>query len=136
MDRYGDIVNTIYKWSHGYDSANMLLMEECLTEDTELTIRVGDGSITGPFVGKGSVMQLFRDSLASQSDQRRHVTTNSYVFKEEGPSAYCKSVLTLISITDGVLTVLSSGIYEDKLVCEVDGQWRIARRHIALSLPY
>jgi hypothetical protein len=42
-------------------------------------------------------MKLMTDSLASQTDQRRHVTTNIVVRKETDDAAAVSSYLTLIS---------------------------------------
>jgi 3-phenylpropionate/cinnamic acid dioxygenase small subunit len=130
------ILNTLSKWAHGYDTPDLTAMAECFTKDAELTMRIADGDLIGPFSGIDAVMKLFTDSLEGQNDQRRHLTTNTYVVEEDDTSATVRSVLTLLAIAEGKLTVLSSGTYEDRMVREADGGWRIAHRHIALDLPY
>jgi 3-phenylpropionate/cinnamic acid dioxygenase small subunit len=99
-------------------------------------MRIADGDLIGPFEGKTAVMKLMTDSLASQTDQRRHVTTNIVVRKETDDSAVVSSYLTLISVKDGAATVLSTARYEDELRREGDGAWRFTKRHIQLDLPY
>jgi hypothetical protein len=54
---------------------------------------------------------------------------------ETDSSATAVSYLTLISITDGALNVISSGVYTDKVEL-VDGEWLIRHRDLALDLPY
>jgi len=130
------ILNTMNKWAYGYDAPDLEAMADCFTDGAELTMRIGDGDLIGPFSGKENVMKLFSDSLADQSDQRRHITTNTYFVDEDDVSATCRSVLTLVAVADGALTVLSTGTYEDRMQRVDDGRWCIASRHIALDLPY
>jgi 3-phenylpropionate/cinnamic acid dioxygenase small subunit len=80
-------------------------------------------------------MGLMRDSLASQTDQRRHITTNIIIRGEDATSAITESYLTLIAVENGAIRVLSSGKYQDELVND-GGVWRLSKRHIALDLPY
>ncbi|MDA8269585.1 MAG: nuclear transport factor 2 family protein [Actinomycetota bacterium] len=136
MADHSAILNTLGKWAYGYDTPDMTAMAECFTKDAELTMTIGGGDLIGPFSGIDNVMKLFTDSLEGQNDQRRHLTVNTYVADEDDTSATVRSVLTLLAIADGTLTVLSSGTYEDRVVRESDGEWRIAKRHIALDLPY
>lgn len=136
MADHSAILNTLSKWAYGYDTPDMDAMAACFTKDAELTMTIGGGDVIGPFSGIDNVMKLFSDSLEGQDDQRRHLTTNTYVMEEDDSSAHVKSVLTLLAIAGGTLSVLSSGTYEDRLVLQDDGVWRIAKRHIALDLPY
>ena len=73
-------------------------MAACFTKDAELTMTIGGGDVIGPFSGIDNVMKLFSDSLEGQDDQRRHLTTNTYVMEEDDSSAHVKSVLTLLAI--------------------------------------
>ena len=136
MADHSAILNTLGKWAYGYDTPDMDAMRECFTKDAELTMTIAGGDLIGPFSGIDAVMKLFSDSLEGQNDQRRHLTVNTYVAEEGADSATVRSVLTLLAIADGKLAVLSSGTYEDRMVREADGVWRIAKRHIALDLPY
>ncbi len=136
MSARGDIENVLNRYSIAYDENDMTEMADTFADDAVLTMRIGDGDPIGPFEGKAAVMKLMTDSLASQSDQRRHVTTNLALRREDGTTAAVTSYLTLISVADGVARVLSTARYEDELRCEADGAWRFTKRHIQLDLPY
>lgn len=136
MSARGDIENVLNRYSIAYDENDMTEMADTFAEDAVLTMRIGDGDQIGPFEGKAAVMKLMTDSLASQSDQRRHVTTNLAVRREDGQTAAVSSYLTLISVADGTARVLSTARYEDELQREDDGAWRFTKRHIQLDLPY
>jgi hypothetical protein len=129
------VINTLNRWSFGYDLPDFDLMASALTAECELTMRIADGELIGPFSGREACLKLFSDSLAGQSDQRRHLTVNHAFFDEDENRAEVKSVLALLAITAGRIGVLSSGVYSDTVVKDGDG-WRIAKRHISLDLPY
>jgi len=129
------IENALGNFALGYDQADESRMAASFTEDASLTLRIADGDLIGPFEGLAAVMKLFTDSLAEQSDQRRHVTSNIVVEDESDDSATVWSYLTLVSVKDNALNVISSGVYRDTVVRE-GANWKIKTRHIALDLPY
>lgn len=136
MADHSAILNMLSKWAYGYDTPDMDAMAQCFTDDAELTMRIAGGDLIGPFTGKDAVMKLFSDSLEGQSDQRRHLTVNTFIAEEDDTTALCKSVLTLLAIANGKLEVLSSGTYTDNVARGSDSGWRITKRHIELDLPY
>jgi uncharacterized protein (TIGR02246 family) len=136
MSARGAIENVLNRYSIAYDDNDMAEMADTFTDDAVLTMRIADGDLIGPFEGKEAVMKLMTDSLASQNDQRRHVTTNMVVRKETDDSAVVSSYLTLIQVKDGAAKVLSTARYDDELRREGDGAWRFTKRHIQLDLPY
>ncbi len=136
MSARGAIENVLNRYSIAYDDNDMTEMADTFTEDAVMTLRIGDGDLIGPFDGKDAIMKLMVDSLASQTDQRRHVTTNVAIRKETEDAATVTSYLTLISVQGGTATLLSTAKYEDELVREGDGAWRFTKRHIELDLPY
>jgi ketosteroid isomerase-like protein len=131
-----EIENTFHRWSLAYDQNDPDTMGDCFTEDAVLTMRIADGDLIGPFEGRDAVMALMRDSLASQTDQRRHVMTNIIIHSEDASSAETEAYLTLVGVENGAIRLISSGRYEDVVAKSDDGQWRLAKRHIALDLPY
>ena len=135
MSARGAIENVLNRYSIAYDDNDMAEMADTFTDDAVLTMRIADGDLIGPFEGKEAVMKLMTDSLASQSDQRRHVTTNMVVRKETDDSALVSSYLTLVQVKDGAAKVLSTARYDDELRREGDA-WRFTKRHIQLDLPY
>ncbi|WP_409333069.1 nuclear transport factor 2 family protein [Trujillonella humicola] len=136
MSARGDIENVLNRYSIAYDQNDMTEMADTFADGATLSMRIGGGDLIGPFEGKEAVMKLMTDSLASQTDQRRHVTTNLAIRKETDDSATVESYLTLISVKDGKATLLSTALYQDELVKESDGAWRFTKRHIELDLPY
>lgn len=136
MSARGDIENVLNRYSIAYDQNDMTEMADTFADSASLTMRIAGGDLIGPFEGKDAVMKLMTDSLASQTDQRRHVTTNVAVRKETDDAASVESYLTLISVQDGKATLLSTALYQDELVKEADGAWRFTKRHIELDLPY
>jgi uncharacterized protein (TIGR02246 family) len=136
MSARGAIENVLNRYSIAYDDNDMAEMADTFAEDAVLSMRIAGGDLIGPFEGKAAVMKLMTDSLASQTDQRRHVTTNMAVRKETEDAATVNSYLTLISVEGGTATLLSTGKYEDELVREADGAWRFTKRHLELDLPY
>ena len=89
---------------------------------------------SGPLQGRAAVMKLFTDSMATQSDVRRHIVSNIF-FDESGTDPIAISNLTLVATENGEIQLLSAGIYRDTVVHE-DGSWRIANRHIELDKSY
>lgn len=136
MSARGDIENVINRYTIAFDDNQMEEMADTFTDDAVLTMRIGDGDMIGPFEGKDAVMKLMTDSVAGQTDRRRHVTTNLVVVSEDDTTASVRSYLTLISIFDGAAKVLSTALYDDELRREADGAWRFTKRHIQLDLPY
>ena len=136
MSARGAIENVLNRYSIAYDDNDMAEMADTFTEDAVLSMRIAGGDLIGPFEGKQAVMKLMTDSLASQTDQRRHVTTNVAIRKETEDAATVTSYLTLISVQDGKAALLSTAKYEDELAREGDGAWRFTKRHIELDLPY
>src|SRR3712207_4267190 len=134
MSARGAIENVLNRYSIAYDDNDMTEMADTFTEDAVMTLRIGDGDLIGPFEGKDAIMKLMVDSLASQTDQRRHVTTNMVVRSEDGTTTTVSSYLTLISVENGAARVLSTARYDDELRRGDDGAWRFTKRHVQLDL--
>ena len=130
-----EIENVFNRYSLAYDKPNLADMESCFTEDAVMSMRIAGGDLIGPFEGRSAIMKLMSDSLASQNDQRRHLTTNLVIRSQTEDSASTESYLTLIAVANGKATLLSTAVYTDELICR-DGQWLFTKRHIDLDLPY
>lgn len=128
------IEDTLNRWALGYDDNDWSLVADCFTDDAVFSMRIADGEIIGPFEGREVILDVMREASRSQEDQRRHVTSN-LVVEQDGATATSAAYLTLFSVRDGTLTALSTGKYEDELV-RTDAGWKLAKRHIALDLPY
>lgn len=129
-----DIENTLNRWALGYDDNNWSLVADCFAEDAVFSMRIAGGELIGPFEGREAILAMMREASHSQEDQRRHVTSN-LVIEQDGAQATSVAYLTLFSAQDGTLSLLSTGKYQDELV-RTDAGWKLAKRHIALDLPY
>lgn len=129
------IVDTFNKYAWGYDAAKVDLLEDSFTEDAVMRLQIVGQDLLGPFEGRDAIVKMMTDSMAAQDDQRRHVISNWYFSNETADTAEVVSYLTLITIANGQLTVLSTGVYED-LVVNDGGQWRIKERMLTLDLPF
>lgn len=136
MTARAEIENVLGRAAWGYDENDVDLVAAQFTEDASMTLQIGrDGDTIGPFEGREAIRTLHADSLAAQTDQRRHNVSNLLVNAETADTASTVCNLTLLSIEDGAVRVLSSGWYRDELVRE-GGDWLIRTRHIYLDLPY
>ena len=136
MTARAEFENLLHKASWGYDEADPDLIASCFTDDARMTLRIGrDGDLVGPFEGRAAIRALHADSMAAQTDQRRHNLSNLWVEKETADEATVVTNLTLLSIENGTVRVLSSGWYRDTLTHR-DGTWLLADRYVYLDLPY
>lgn len=136
MTARAEIEDVLGKASWGYDENDVDLIAAQFTETASMTLQIGrEGDTIGPFEGREQIRKLHADSLAAQTDQRRHNVSNLTIWSESADAASVTSNLTLLSIENGAIQVLSSGWYRDELVRD-GGAWRIAKRHVYLDLPY
>lgn len=118
-----------------YDTADTDFLTGMFADDNavfHMTIAGGD---VIPFEGKDNIGKLFTDSLQEQTDQRRHVITNIFFSNEADDSITATSYLVLISVEDGALKVISSGMYTDDCVRQ-GTEWKLQKRRLDLDLPY
>ena len=121
--------------AYALDERHVDMLEGTFTEDAsfEIDIKGVDGTMS--FEGRDAIMGLMTDSMAEQTDQRRHVVTNVF-FEEVGEErARLISNITITSVEHGQIRLVTSGLYRDEVVLQ-DGGWRIARRRIELDMPY
>ena len=118
-----------------YDVGELDYLETIFTDDALFTLSIEGQGQVGKFEGLDTIMGLYRGAKEAADDQRRHVVSNIFFEDETDNSITAVSYLTLISIKDGGLNTISSGIYTDKVEL-VDGAWLIRHRDLALDLPY
>jgi len=102
--------------------------------DAVMSMQIADGDMVGPFEGHNNIMELYRGAKSSQTDVRRHDITN-IMFEDSGDSLAVTSYLTLFATEHGETKLLTTGVYRDK-VAQIDGEWKIIRRHIDLDSAY
>ena len=117
-----------------YDSGDLAFILDLFLDDSVFELVIA-GNEPVVFAGKDNIRALFEGAHETQTDQRRHCVTNIYFTDETDTSVTAVSTLILISVENGALTVLSSGVYTDSVVLS-DGAWKLQRRHLHLDLPY
>ena len=118
-----------------FDERRLEDLADCFTADARMLVRIAGVGDVGPFEGRDAIMQLMSDTLASQTDVRRHVISNFFFEAEAKKSATVCSSLVVFSVENGEIKVIISGIYRDDVV-RTDGVWRIRNRHLDLDLPF
>ena len=121
--------------AYGYDHPDIVMLTNCFSEDAKLTLRIADGDIIGPFEPRYGIMKLITDSMAEQTDKRRHVISNIFLKESNNNHVTVISNLTLLATEDNHTSVISAGVYHD-LVASMDGEWKIVERHLDLDKAY
>lgn len=121
--------------AYGLDVRDLDILASCFAEQAVMTLRIAGGDLVGPFDGREAIMKLMTDSMAEQTDQRRHVTSNMFFESEGEDAATLMSNLTLLATENGQIRLVSAGTYQDEVVRQ-GGQWKLVKRHIELDLPY
>jgi 3-phenylpropionate/cinnamic acid dioxygenase small subunit len=120
--------------AYAYDERDVDMLQAGFASDAVLTMRIAEGDIIGPFKGHEDIMKLMTDTMAVQTDVRRHVVSNIF-FEHDGEQPVVISNLTLLATENGEARLLATGMYRDELV-EQAGAWKIAIRHVQLDSPY
>lgn len=120
--------------AYAFDEQQLDMLEACFTEDAVFSIRIAGGDMVGPFTGREDIMNLYRSSLESQTDVRRHVVSNIFFESEDGDPVVISN-LTLMATENGEIKLLTAGIYRDTVRSTADG-WRLLNRHLDLDRPY
>lgn len=134
-DRF-EIQTLLAQASYGYDTRDLALLESCLTEDAQMSLCIAGGDLVGPFEGRENIMQLYRSSMESQSDIRKHVVSNTVIDDTDaGDTLNVTSILTLFATENSETRLLTVGFYRDQ-VSRHEGRWRISKRHVDLDSAY
>lgn len=135
MSVRNEIENALANYALAYDDGDMDAVQTAFADDAVLTMKIAGGAEVGPLKGVDEIMGLYRSAHESQTDQRRHITTNLLVEEIDDTTVRTVSYLLITSAENGALRTLSTGKYADEWT-KADGTWRLARRHIGLDLPY
>jgi 3-phenylpropionate/cinnamic acid dioxygenase small subunit len=134
-DERNAIGDVLHRVAFGFDQRKLGMIEASFAENATMSMRIADGELIGPFEGRSAIMQLMNDTLAVQEDQRRHVISNILIDSGEGNTHSVSSYLSLLSIENNQIKVISSGIYSDKIT-QVNGEWKLTKRHLDLDVAY
>lgn len=142
MSARGEIENTLYQYSLGYDEADLDLQADCFTEDA-VVVSGEDERIEG----RAAIKALFterRKDRADRSEQCRHIITNIYIREESPGAASVVSYVTIVTTpTEGgqartatkvidTTTSVATGWYRDLLVKD-GSKWRIRERAVHID---
>ena len=128
--------------AYGLDVRDLSILSQCFAENAQMSLRIAGGDLIGPFEGRDAIMKLMTDSMDVQTDQRRHQVSNVF-FEGAGEGAgegaadraTAVSNLSLMSIENGAIALISTGVYRDEVVLN-EGQWQLLNRYLELDLPY
>jgi 3-phenylpropionate/cinnamic acid dioxygenase small subunit len=134
-DERNAIIDVLHRVAFGFDQRKLDMVEASFAENATMSMRIADGELIGPFEGRSAIMQLMSDTLAIQEDQRRHVISNVLIDSGEGNTLSVSSYLSLLSIENNQIKVISSGIYSDEIT-QANGEWKLTKRHLDLDLAY
>lgn len=121
--------------AYGLDVRDLDLLANSFGEDAKFSMRIGGGDLVGPFETREGIMKLMTDSMAEQTDQRRHVVSNIFFDGEQNNNPVVVSNLTLMATENGEIELLSAGVYRD-VVSRDSGEWQILDRYLELDKPY
>lgn len=128
------IENLLNRYSLSYDTPDLDAMADVFTEDATFSLIIAGGDKIA-FESREAIMKLMGDSLSAQTDQRRHINTNLIVHGEESGVTRTTHYLTLVATEEGVITLLSAGVYSAEIV-EEDGVLRFKTLHLDLDKAY
>ena len=121
--------------AYAFDERKLDILEACFTPDASMLIDITAVGEVGPFDGREAIMQLMKDTIAAQTDVRRHVISNFFFEAEMYKSGRVVSSVVVFSVENGEINVIISGIYRDDVVRR-NGEWQISHRHLDLDLPF
>jgi hypothetical protein len=120
--------------AYAYDERDMQLLENGFAQAAVMSMRIAGGDLIGPFEGRDAIMQLMHNSMAEQTDVRRHIISNIF-FEEGAGDPVVVSNLTLVATENGKASLLATAVYRDTVI-EENGAWCISKRHIELDSSY
>ena len=121
--------------AYSFDERQLDVLERCFTVAATMLVNITGIGEVGPFEGREAIMKLMSETLAAQTDVRRHVISNFFFEAEGKNAATVVSSLVVSSVENGEINVIISGIYRDDVVKD-DGNWWISHRHLNLDIPF
>ena len=121
--------------AYGLDMKDLDLLESCFAGDANFLLTIEGVEEVSKFEGREEVMGLFKGALDTQTDERKHVISNIWYGEEGTDSATAVSYLSLFATENGLTTLITTGLYTDKVV-KLGGEWKVADRDLKLDRPY
>lgn len=129
-DTHIAVSNTLYTYGHCYDSGDWDGLRDVFTEDAVFNIGGQVGPMPRVMEGADAIVSAFRARRESiYPTQRRHICTNLVVQDgESDDECTATSYLLTASTSHGIIGLQVAGRYDDVVVRESDGKWRIKLR--------
>ena len=121
--------------AYALDEQDLEMLGACFAPEAEFRMQIAGNPPIPPFVGHAAIMELMRNAMATQTDKRRHVVSNIFFAAEGDSEVRVVSNLTLFGTENGVIRLISTALYRDRVVRR-DGRWLLTERSIELDLPY
>lgn len=123
--------------AYALDERDVEMLAASFAVDASFTMRIAGGDLIGPFETREGIMQLMAGAMAEQTDKRRHVVSNIFFPADAGAGegVAVMSNLTLFATEHGEISLLSAGVYQDRVAVR-DGAWQLLQRHIELDKSY
>ncbi len=134
QDRFS-IDDLLMRASYALDVRDMGTLERCFAKNAVLEIHIAGVDGEPRFEGRDAIMSLMRNAAETQTDVRRHVTTNVLIESTGSNTATSIANLTLTAVENASIRLVTSGYYRDQLLRD-NGNWVITRRRIELDMAY
>ena len=123
--------------AYALDERDVEMLAASFAVDASFSMRIAGGDLIGPFETREGIMQLMTGAMAEQTDKRRHVVSNIFFPADAGAGegVAVMSNLTLFATEHGEISLLSAGVYQDRVVMR-DGAWQLLQRHLELDKSY
>lgn len=123
--------------AYALDERDLEMLAASFATDASFSMRIAGGDVAGPFESRDGIMQLMTGAMAEQTDKRRHVVSNIFFPADAGAGegVVVVSNLTLFATENGEISLLSAGVYRDRVV-KREGVWQLLQRHLDLDKSY
>ncbi len=130
------MIEVVARYAWGFDMADYDILADTFTEDaTSGGVVSGTDISWGPMKGRAEIVSVLEGIRRSQTDQRRHNTTNAFFTAQTDTTASMTVNLCLASTEGGATRLLSAGYYTIDFVKQGD-TWRMSRLDGVLDSPF
>ena len=128
------ILDVLHGYCHAYDGGDIDGMVNLFMERGSFEFTPPPAGFPARIEGRTQIRAgMSARKSATAGSQRRHLITNVLFDEVDELAAKVRSYLTLASTTDGKLSFLATGVYDDRLRNTPDG-WRFESRRLKLDL--
>ena len=129
------VLELLARSAYALDERHIDMLRDTFSETASFEIDIAGVDGVMNFTGRDAMLGLMTDTMAEQTDQRRHVISNAFFESEGSAEASVVTNITITSVENGAIRLVTTGLYRDRVVLEGD-QWRIAARRIELDMAY